>query len=223
MDRIFAAQLTDIEKKYGPNHVLGPVSVAFLPGTVTGIRGHNGAGKSTLMNIMAGVLQPDGGSCEISGNVGWVPQEIALYPALTCRENLRFWAGMYGIRGRSQKSAVENALAAVGLSEHAKKRLENCSGGMKRRLNLAAALLRPCSLLLLDEPTAGCDEQSVEIILSLVRKAAAQGTAVVLITHDENDLRRVSDRIMTMERGLLTSLEILRRDREPTGETAKPE
>jgi len=223
MECKFAARLAGIEKKYGPNHVLGPVSVAFLPGTVTGIRGHNGAGKSTLLNIMAGVLKPDGGTCEISGRVGWVPQEIALYPALTCRENLEFWAGIYGLKRKDKKEAVERALSSVGLGEQAKKKLENCSGGMKRRLNLAAALLRPCDLLLLDEPTAGCDEQSVEIILSLVRKAAEQGTAVVLITHDEQDLRRASDRIMTMERGLLTSLELIPKEEKTvdgTGEEA---
>ncbi len=202
-------KLNEIEKKYGSEHVLGPVSVSFERGTVTGIFGSNGAGKSTLLSIAAGIIPPDSGTRWTSGGRAcYVPQELALYPSLTGRDNLRFWAGVYGLDRKIRKSRIESALELVELSDKADKPVETLSGGMKRRLNIAAALLAPSELLLMDEPTAGCDVHSIEVILRTMSHAAENYCSVVFVSHSAEELK-ICSRVIYLENGLIV--------REPAG------
>ena len=196
--------LNEIEKKYGSERVLGPVSVSFSRRSITGLCGPNGSGKSTLLAVAAGILRPDAGTRSTTGGrICYVPQELALYPSLSARDNLSFWAGIYGVPRRERKGRIEAALALVELSEHAGKRVESLSGGMKRRVNVAAALLVPSELLLLDEPTAGCDERSVEVILRTIRRVADENfCSVVFVSHSREELS-VCDRVLTLRNGLL--------------------
>ena len=154
--------LKDIVLEYGGERVLDGVSIDIAKGDAIGIHGRNGAGKSTLMGIMAGTLKPTSGSVSVSpalrGKICCVPQDIALYPSLTGKQNLEFWAEAYGLFGKAEKLRVDYLLKLVGLTEKANKRVETYSGGMKRRLNMAAGLVITPALLLLDEPTVGADD-----------------------------------------------------------------
>lgn len=203
--------LTDIEKHYGARRVLGPLSLRVEPGRVLGIRGSNGAGKTTLLNIIAGVSAPDRGSVlrdpALRGAVGLVPQDVALYSTLSGRDNLRFWADVYGLPAKAAKARVDWLLELMQLGKKGRERVENYSGGMKRRLNLAAALVITPRLLLLDEPTVGADDVSMEIILSTVLRLRENGCATVMISHHEEELRRVCDCILSMEAGRIREIE----------------
>lgn len=202
--------LENIEKSFGPEHVLGPISLSFERGTVTGIYGPNGAGKSTLMSLITGISTPTAGTrTTAGGRIAYVPQELALYPSLSGRDNLSFWAGIYGLHGKDAKTRVAAALERVELTDKAGKKAETYSGGMKRRLNIAAALLIPAELLVMDEPTAGCDVHSTDIILDTIRSAADRHSAVVLVDHSTETLERVCDRIVYLEGGLIVSEKVL--------------
>ena len=200
--------VTDILKKQGPSTVLGPVSLELGKGEILGIRGKNGAGKSTLIKIITGILQEDQGSVilseETKKSMGYVPQDIALYPTLSGRDNLAFWAGLYGIYGKRRNIRIQWLLEQMQLADKAKVLLEDYSGGMKRRLNLAAALLITPKLFLLDEPTVGADIQSVEIILSMITHVRNQGAGVIFVSHRDDELEKVCDRIITLDQGLIT-------------------
>ncbi len=198
-------QLNDIVVDYGRERILDGVTLSVSSGEILGIRGRNGAGKTTLLKVMAGTLKPDSGtrlaSKELEGAVGLVPQDIALYPSLTGRQNLEFWAEAYGLGGKRERARVAYLLELFGLTDKAKKRVETYSGGMKRRLNMAAALVITPKLLLLDEPTVGADDASVEVMLSTVRRMSARGTAVVLISHIGEDIDSLCTRVITLEKG----------------------
>ena len=199
--------LKDIVLEYGGERVLDGVSIDIAKGDTIGIHGRNGAGKSTLMGIMAGTLKPTSGSVSVSpalrGKICCVPQDIALYPSLTGKQNLEFWAEAYGLFGKAEKLRVDYLLKLVGLTEKANKRVETYSGGMKRRLNMAAGLVITPALLLLDEPTVGADDDSVHVMLDTVRRMNSCGTAVVMISHIEEDLTGVCRRIVTLSEGKL--------------------
>ena len=200
--------IQNITKRHGASTVLGPLSLALYSEEILGIRGANGAGKSTLIKIIAGVSRADSGTVdipsEIKKNIGYVPQDVALYPSLSGKHNLEFWAGVNGLRGKQKDLRISWLLKEVNLQDKAKVAVEEYSGGMRRRLNLAAALLTTPSILLLDEPTVGADYQSVEIILSLMKRMRAQGVAVLFISHQGDELRQVCNRIITMDKGLIT-------------------
>ncbi len=199
-------RLSAVEKWYGPNRVLGPVSLCVRPGEVLGVYGSNGSGKTTLLSILAGVLAPDKGTVAradcLGGAVGYVPQDVALYPTLSARDNLRFWADVYGLPPRAARARVDWLLGLMQLSDKGNAKVEDCSGGMKRRLNLAAALVITPKLLLLDEPTVGTDEESSEIVLSVVERLSRGGCAVVISTHLRRDLTRVAGRILYLKAGI---------------------
>ncbi|MBO4384755.1 MAG: ABC transporter ATP-binding protein [Clostridia bacterium] len=199
--------LKDIVLSYGSERVLASVSLDVFAGEVLGIRGANGAGKSTLLAIMAGLLKPDSGmrsaSPELDGKIALVPQEIALYPSLTGRQNLEFWAEANGLSGAPKKARIGFLLKEMKLTDKAKKRVETYSGGMKRRLNMAAALLVTPKLLLLDEPTAGLDEDSVGIILSFITRIRDAGCAVVLVSHAGEEMKIACDRVLNLKDGEL--------------------
>ena len=200
--------LKDIRAAYGGEQALNGVSVEVHAGSVLGIRGENGAGKSTLMGVMAGVVKPDSGeriaAPGLEGGICYVPQDISLYPSLTGRQNLNFWAEIYGMRGKQKSTRVSYLLKLMDLEDKAGKRVETYSGGMKRRLNMAAALVVTPKLLLLDEPTVGADAASVAVMLDSIRRMRARGTAVVLISHLQGELESVCDRIITLEDGVIS-------------------
>jgi ABC-2 type transport system ATP-binding protein len=179
-------------------------------GEVFGLLGPNGAGKSTTIAMATGLLTPDSGAVDILGlgaptdpkvraHLGLAPQEITLYGELTARENLMFFAHLYGVRDARRR--VDALLAQVELDGRANDRISIFSGGMKRRLNLAAALVHDPAVVLLDEPTAGVDPQSRARILELVRGLAREGKAVVYTTHYMEEAARVCDRVGIVDHG----------------------
>lgn len=197
--------LNNVTVDYGKERILDGVSLEVRAGEILGVRGRNGAGKTTLMEIMAGILKPRTGtrSAEPGLALCYVPQEISLYTSLTGRQNLEFWAESYGLHGKREKARVDYLLQLMGLTEKAKKRVETYSGGMKRRLNMAAALVVTPQLLLLDEPTVGADAASVEVMLSTVKRLAERGAAVVLISHITDDIEGYCTRVIELSEGKL--------------------
>ncbi len=200
--------LEDVEKRYdaGPA-ALGPVSLEVAGGEVLGLRGPNGAGKSTLIQLLAGVLRPDAGRLErhVSGQIGYVPQDVALYPTLSGLDNLAFWGAVYGLPGKAVAARSRWLLEEMELSGKAKAKVSAYSGGMRRRLHLASALMVTPELLLLDEPTVGADPHSAELILSTLERLRDRGCGVVLVSHQHGELEQVCNRILTLEAGRITA------------------
>ena len=205
--------LQNIKVSLGQDLVLNDVSLTLKPGEILGIRGENGAGKSTLLRLLAGVIRQDSGvrtvSDALKNRICFVPQEIALYPTLTGRQNLSFWAEIYGVRGKSKAMRIRYLLKLMNLEDKANKRVETYSGGMKRRLNMAASLVITPALLLLDEPTVGADTKSVGVMLDSVRRMKENGCSVAIISHSDIDLDSLCDRIITMDHGVIVREQIL--------------
>ena len=200
--------LTDAVRHYGRTRALGPVSLTVRSGQILGVRGPNGAGKSTLLSLLAGDARPDSGTCVRSpaalASTSWVPQELSLYESLTALQNLRFWGIAAGLPPRAIRARSLYLLDRLGLSDKGRARVSSCSGGMKRRIHLASALMVTPALLLLDEPTVGADADSVRLILELLKHLRSLGVGVVLISHRPGELEEAADRIITMEAGLIT-------------------
>ena len=201
-----------VSKHYGSVAALDEFSMRVEPGRILGVLGRNGAGKSTMMGLIVGQLAPSSGTLQVLGQqaplsaetrrrIGFAPQRLALYEALTARENLEVFAAVYGLFGRATRRAIERALDLVDLSTVASRQVRHCSGGMRRRLNLAAALLHDADLILLDEPTAGVDIQSREKILEVVRESAARGRSVIYATHYIEEIQTACDEALIIERG----------------------
>ena len=177
--------------------------------------GPNGAGKSTTISMVVGLAAPDSGEVRVLGQpmttkttapraaIGLVPQEIALYPDLTARENLRFFGRLYELKGADLHSRVDRVLDVIGLTDRADDKSGEFSGGMKRRLNIGIALLHDPQLLVLDEPTVGVDPQSRNAILDSVQELAARGIAVLYTTHYMEEAQRLCDRIGIIDAGEL--------------------
>jgi ABC-2 type transport system ATP-binding protein len=179
------------------------VDLRLAPGQAVGLLGPNGSGKSTLINLLVGLRRPQGGRIrrEASSPVAWVPQEYAFYPELTCLENLRFFAGMLDLAKQEAARRVERAVATCMLDEFATRRARHCSGGVRRRLNLAIALVQEPAVLLLDEPTVGVDPQSRAFLLDRVRDMVAGGTAVLYATHYMEEVSAVCSQILLLDHG----------------------
>ncbi len=203
----------DLHKRYGTVVAVDGVSLTLQPGQVLGLLGPNGAGKSTTIAMLSGLRTPDQGRVLVAGQplqptsralkarLGLVPQELALYPDLTGRENLRFFGRIYGLRGRALEARVAEVLAQVGLAPYADRLARTYSGGMQRRLNFAAGLLHRPQVLFLDEPTVGVDPQSRNAIYDLVTDLAAQGTAILYTTHYMEEAQRLCQRVAIMDAG----------------------
>ncbi|MFM1868436.1 MAG: hypothetical protein RL591_1844 [Planctomycetota bacterium] len=202
--------LRDIRRRFGSTIAVDGLSLEVRTGEVFGLLGPNGAGKSTTIAIATGLLAPDAGSVDLLGmgspsdpkvrmHLGLAPQEITLYAELTARENLRFFADLYGVA--NARVRVDELLALVELDARANDRVATFSGGMKRRLNLAAALVHDPKLVLLDEPTAGVDPQSRNRILELVRRLAGEGKTVLYTTHYMEEAAKVCDRVGIVDHG----------------------
>ncbi len=203
----------DLYKRYGEVVAVDGLSLSLHAGEIVGLLGPNGAGKSTTIAMLAGLLRPDRGTITLDGRpfgphtpqrkalLGLVPQEIALYPDLTGRENLRFFGRVYGLHGRTLEARIDQALEQVGLTPHAHRLVSTYSGGMQRRLNFAAALLHRPRLLFLDEPTVGVDPQSRHAIHTLVQRLAAEGVGVLYTTHYMEEAQRLCHRVLIMDAG----------------------
>jgi ABC superfamily ATP binding cassette transporter, ABC protein len=189
----------------GGRAVLKGLSLSFHKGEILGIRGENGAGKSTLLKALAGLLPYAEGEIRFAPKVqkelSYLPQDLSLYESLTAMENLYFYGKIQGLPKKVIFTRATWLLRELGLEEKAGERLSALSGGMKRRVHLASALMKRPAILLLDEPTVGCDNESYERILSLLRKMKAQGTAMLLISHGRGELEEMADRIVYLEDG----------------------
>jgi ABC-2 type transport system ATP-binding protein len=206
-------EVRDLAKSFGERTALAGVSFVAEAGRTLGLLGPNGAGKSTIVNIVAGVLQPDHGEARIAGErvasdtspakrlIGFVPQDVALYDELTALDNLRLFGALYGMAPAGLEPRAAAALDVVRLAERARDRVESFSGGMKRRLNIAAALLHEPRLLLLDEPTVGVDPQSRNAIFDTLAELKARGLTLVYTTHYMEEAERLCDRIVIIDHG----------------------
>jgi ABC-2 type transport system ATP-binding protein len=208
-----AIQTQDLHKHFGDLHAVDGVSFRVRAGEIFSLLGPNGAGKSSTISMLACVLQPTRGDAQVMGHsireqpmavkrvIGVVPQEIALYEDLSARENLHFWGKMYGLRGQELAGRVDEVLDIIGLADRQRGRVEDYSGGMKRRLNIGIALLHRPDVLILDEPTVGIDPQSRRNILDSVRQFNREGMTVLYTTHYMEEAQELSDHIAIMDRG----------------------
>lgn len=206
-------EVVGLTKRYGHRMVVDGVSFAAHRGEVLGLVGPNGAGKSTLLAMIAGVTRPSGGDVRqggvsvlgrpgaTAGLIGYVPQEIALYPALTVRDNLLFWGRLGRMSGAVLAERLSTIAQLLGLASHMEVRAEALSGGMRRKLNLAVALLPDPPVLILDEPTAGIDVQSVKEIVAFIRTQARAGKTVIYTTHSYDEMERLCDRVVLLNQG----------------------
>jgi ABC-2 type transport system ATP-binding protein len=214
-------KIVDLRKRYGTTTALDGVSFEVVPGELFGLLGPNGAGKTTLLSIASCLLEATSGEAWILGHkastsdrqlrrlIGIVPQELAVYNELTARENLVFFGRLYGLSGAKLKERVDHVLAATGLSDRAAQRVAGFSGGMKRRLNLGAALVHEPRLLLLDEPTTGVDPQSRNHIFEEVRRLAAAGVAIVYTSHYIEEVEALCSRVGIIDHGRLVACDTL--------------
>jgi len=214
-------EVVDLRKRYGRNTALDGVSFQVFEGELFGLLGPNGAGKTTLLSIVSCLLEPTSGEVKILGRkastsdrglrreIGIVPQESAIYGELSARENLRFFGSLYGIRGPKLEERVDYVLEAIGLADRAAERVEGFSGGMKRRLNLGAAIVHEPKLLLLDEPTTGVDPQSRNHIFEEVRRLAASGVTIVYTTHYIEEVETLCSRVGIIDHGKLIACDDL--------------
>ncbi|HKB16635.1 MAG TPA: ABC transporter ATP-binding protein [Planctomycetota bacterium] len=207
-------EVRDLAFSYGEREAVRGVSFEIRRGEIFGLLGPNGAGKTTTIACIAGLRRPSRGSLLLLGKpfepallgphrarLGLVPQEVALYEELTARENLEFFGALSGLGGRTLGEAVDRGLTLAGLSDRARDRVGAYSGGMKRRLNLAAGDLHAPDLLLLDEPTAGVDPQSRSHLFESLRALAAQGRTLLYTTHYMEEAQRLCDRLAILDQG----------------------
>ncbi len=211
-----------LTKRYGELVAVNGISFRANCGETVGLLGPNGAGKTTTVSIIAGLLKPDSGEVlieneQLNGDtdpvklkIGLVPQDIALYDKLSAHDNLTFFAALYELGRSRATTAINQALDLVGLSDRARDKVENFSGGMKRRLNLAAALLHDPQILLLDEPTVGVDPQSRNAIFENLETLKKRGKTLLYTTHYMEEAERLCDRIVIIDHGEVIADDTLR-------------
>ncbi len=203
----------DLRKRYGERTAVDGISFTIAAGETYGLLGPNGAGKTTTISMVCGLLRRDGGEVFVAGrpvdtgateakaSIGYVPQDLAIYPDLTAQENLQFFGRLQRLGGRELDRRVDEILALTDLADRAKDRVDSFSGGMKRRLNIGIGLLHKPALLVLDEPTVGVDPQSRNAILSSVADLGREGIAVLYTTHYMEEAERLCDRIGIIDEG----------------------
>ncbi len=222
-------EVTNLRKRYGDVDALRGLSFHVAAGEIYGLLGPNGAGKSTTIGILCGLVKPDGGEARLNGidvlrqpvdarrSLGVVPQEVALYTDLSARDNLAFFGRLYGLRGADLRARIDRVLQQVSLADRANEPIERYSGGMLRRLNIAAGILHSPTVVLLDEPTVGLDPQTRATILDLVRTIAA-GAAVVYTTHYLDEAERLCHRLAIIDHGAVLAEGSLAELRHAAGE-----
>lgn len=208
-------EVVDLRKSYDGHVAVDGLSFQVEAGEIFGLLGPNGAGKTTTMMVVAGLRHADSGSVTLDGHsfqtstrqfkniLGIVPQDLAIYPDLTARENLNFFGRLYGITGRTLQARVERVLEQVGLAQNADSFGRTFSGGMKRRLNFGVALLHEPKLVILDEPTVGVDPQSRAHLLDCVRHLSSTGAAVIYASHYMEEVEAICQRVAIVDQGKL--------------------
>ena len=209
--------LKDLRKSFGTLTAVDGLSLRVEPGEVFGLLGPNGAGKSTTIAMAVGLVRPDSGTVQLDGvgdpalpavrrSLGVAPQSLAIYEDLTAKENLEFFGMLYSMPRKERRLRGAEVLELVGLTSRAGDRVQAYSGGMKRRLNLAIAMMHRPPMLLLDEPTAGVDPQSRNNILDIVRSMASGGTTIVYTTHYMEEAAKLCSRVAIIDQGRLLAL-----------------
>lgn len=210
--------VNDIKKSFDQKEVVRGVSFSVSKGESFGLLGPNGAGKSTIISMICGLLTYDYGEVTVEGisvkkkpldvkkKIGVVPQEIALYPTMSAKENLLFWGKMYGLSGKLAKKRVDEVLEYVGLRDRANDKIETFSGGMKRRINIGASLMHEPELLIMDEPTVGIDPQSRNHILETVKRLNQNGMTVIYTSHYMEEVEFLCNRIGIVDQGKMIAL-----------------
>jgi ABC-2 type transport system ATP-binding protein len=211
-----ALEIRDLSKSFGDRRALDGVTLTMAQGEILGLLGPNGAGKTTLVRSVAGRVHPEGGSLRILGEDparkaarslrGWVPQEIALYATLSPRENLWTFGRYQGLSGEALDAAIRRSLEWSGLADRWNDRTGRLSGGMRRRLNIAAGTIHDPKVLLLDEPTVGVDPQSRERIYEMIGELQARGVSLLYTTHYMEEAERLCDRIAIIDHGRIIAL-----------------
>ncbi len=210
-------QIQSLSKKYKDADAfsLNDLTLTINEGQIFGLLGPNGAGKTTLISMLCGLIKPTSGSftinnlmyadnaLEIKKTIGVVPQEYALYPTLTAKENLLYFGSMYGLKGKELKNKVNQSLDFLGLLKFADKRVETFSGGMKRRVNLIAGILHNPKVLFLDEPTVGVDVQSKNAIIDYLKQLNTSGTTIIYTSHHLSEAEDFCTDIAIIDRGTI--------------------
>ncbi|MCZ6669505.1 MAG: ABC transporter ATP-binding protein [Acidobacteria bacterium] len=223
-------RISHLNKSFGEVKALRGISFHVEAGEIYGLLGPNGAGKTTTIGVLCGLVIPDSGEAFLNGvdvirapvearrHLGVVPQEVTLYKELSARDNLGFFGQLYGLRGRELKARVDGVLTRMSLADRSREPVERFSGGMLRRLNIAAGILHRPKVLLLDEPTVGLDPQTRAAILDLIRSIAKEGTAVVYTTHYMDEAERLCDRIAIIDHGAILAEGTLAQLKQAAGE-----
>ena len=209
----------NLNKTFGEIQAVKNISLQIARGEVFGLLGPNGAGKTTTISMLTGLLEPTSGSIivdgmdverhttEVKAKLGLVPQELALYPTLSARQNLLFFGRIYGLKGKHLHQRVDEVLEMTGLTERANDAVEDYSGGMKRRVNIGAGLLHKPDVLFLDEPTVGVDPQSRNAIFESVEELNRAGMSVIYTTHYMEEAQRLCHRVAIVDTGELIALD----------------
>jgi ABC-2 type transport system ATP-binding protein len=216
-------EVDNLVKKFGEFPAVKGVSFSVEAGEIFGLLGPNGAGKTTTISMLTGVLEPTTGSAHISGLdiskepikvkhlIGLVPQDLALYPTLSARANLNFFGSLYGLSGKLLKDRVDDVLEVVALTDRQHDPIEKFSGGMKRRVNIAAGLVHQPQLLFLDEPTVGVDPQSRNHIFESVLKLNRErGMSIVYTSHYMEEVELLCNRVAIVDQGLIIALDTIK-------------
>ncbi|MDW7669248.1 MAG: ABC transporter ATP-binding protein [Bacillota bacterium] len=206
-------EIMNLKKYFNQTKAVDDISFKVEKGEILGLLGPNGAGKSTTISMIATLLKADKGKIlykgidiekepkQIQKELGFVPQEIALYPSLSGYDNLKFWGRMYGLKGDKLKEKIEEVSQIIGIDKRLKNKVEEYSGGMKRRLNIGSALLHNPEILILDEPTVGIDPQSRKHILDSVKEINKKGSTVIYTSHYMEEVEYLCDKICIMDEG----------------------
>lgn len=211
-------RIENLIKRYGSKIAVDNVSFSINRGEIFGLLGPNGAGKSTTIRIIMGLLKANSGEVKINGKLiskgnldskrimGFVPQELAIYENMSAKENVKFFGRLYGLRGKELKSKVKEALEFTGLSEREKDKVKKYSGGMKRRLNIACAIVHNPDIIIMDEPTVGIDPQSRNHILESVKELNRRGATIVYTSHYMEEVEAICTRVGIIDYGKLIAL-----------------
>lgn len=208
----------NLKKRYGDVVAVDDVSFKVEKGETFGLLGPNGAGKTTTIQLLCGLLKPDGGTvtlggktdpslAEVRSSLGVVPQVLAIYQELSAQQNLRFFGRMYGLSGRLLSERIEKCLDIAGLKKRSNDRASKYSGGMKRRLNMVCSFLHEPPVLLLDEPTVGVDPQSRNLIFDTIEVMKNQGRTIIYTTHYMEEAQRLCDRVAILDHGKILDMD----------------